>query len=58
MFVSFQTSTRSNEEFTLLTGLKDFTEYYVYVVVRSDESARSEATGPKIVRTKASCMSF
>ncbi|CAH3031119.1 unnamed protein product, partial [Pocillopora meandrina] len=31
-----RTSSRSNKEFTLLTGLKDFTEYYVYVVVRLD----------------------
>ena len=56
MFVSFQTSTRSNKEFILLTGLKDFTEYYVYFVVRLDESAWSEAIGPKIVRTKAGCV--
>ncbi|CAH3031117.1 unnamed protein product [Pocillopora meandrina] len=48
-----RTSTTSNKEFTLLTGLKDFTEYYVYVVVRLDESAWSEAIGPKKNRTKA-----
>lgn len=53
-----KTNKVSNKEFTKLTKLKDFMEYSIYLEVRllggkSNWGNWSEATGPKIVKTKA-----